>query len=68
MLGLGQAWGSPVVFPNPPDNGSVNGANFEQWLYSYVGIGFTGPGDPRMKRWGGVTHMRVASPIGGRTW
>ena len=67
LLGLGQAWGAPVVFPDPSVNG-VQATEFEQWIYSYAGVQFTGPGDPRMKRWGGVTHMRVASPIGGRTW
>ena len=55
------------MFPDPSVSG-VQATEFEQWIYSYAGVQFTGPGDPRMKRWGGVTHMRVASPIGGRTW
>ena len=67
LLGMCQARGAPVVFSNPATAG-VQETEYEQWLYGYAGIQFAGPGDPRMKRWGGVTHMRVASPIGGRTW
>lgn len=67
LLGFAQAYGAPVVFPNPSVNG-VQETEFEQWLYCYAGIAMTGPGDPRMKRWGGVPHMRVAVPFGGRSW
>lgn len=68
MLGLGQAFGAPVVFPNPPDNGAVSGLNFEQWIYSYRGIQFAGAGDPRMRRWGGLPNVRVAVNFAGRSW
>ncbi len=66
MLGLGQAWGSPVVFPNP-EVGGVDSGDFEQWLYSYPGIQFAGAGDPRMMRWGGLPLVRQR-PLFGRSW
>ena len=55
------------VFQNPPDNGTIGDVQFEQWLYCYRGLQFTGPGDPRMKRWGGVTHM-INKNFAGRGW
>ena len=66
MIGIGQA-ATPWVMTNPSVNG-ISADEFEQWIHGYSGIQFTGPGDPRMKRWGGVPHMRVAVNFAGRSW
>lgn len=66
LLGMCQAHGAPVVFPNP--DGTIDHTDFEHLLYGYDGIEFAGPGDPRMTRWGGVPHMRVARGFAGRSW
>ena len=65
MMGLAQTvvW----VATDPSVNG-VQETEFEQWLHGYSGIQFTGPGDPRMKRWGGVPNMRVSVNFAGRSW
>ena len=69
LLGMCQAFGAPVVYPNPPDNGAVEtGGSFAMWLYGYYGIPFAGAGHPVMRRWGGVTHMRVGNSFAGRSW
>lgn len=55
------------VLPNP-DGGFAQG-DYEQLLLGYAGVQFSGPGDPRHRRWGGIPHMRLSTGhVVGRSW
>ena len=68
MLGFGQAFGWPVVFPNVDGNNAEDVFERAQWLYLYAGISIQS-GQPTIRRWGGVPWVVNGNPpIVGRTW
>lgn len=66
MLGFAQAHGAPVVFPNP-DNDIDTLEDRSHFAYLYPGISIQS-GQPTIRRYGGVPHMRNNTPVFGRSW
>ena len=64
LLGFGHGYGIPYVLPNP--DGTIDSDDRAQLIYLYPGISIVS-GQPTMRRWGGVPHVRAA-PIFGRSW
>ena len=66
MLGFGQGRGAPFVAPNPDGTDAEDVFERAQWLRFYAGIS-TQTGQPTIRRWGGVPHVRQG-PTFGRSW
>jgi len=65
LLGFGQVHGLPYVLPNP--DGTIDSNDRAQLIHLYPGISIVS-GQPTMRRWGGVPHVRPTTPAFGRSW
>jgi hypothetical protein len=67
MLGFAQGHGFPYVVANPDGSDADDQFERAQFIHLYAGLAIQS-GQPTQRRWGGVPHMRVATPVFGRSW